>query len=203
MTKISTETGDMETLYLTPSEVLQETNILPRDLVTLALTSRSEQRKRRRLRQQRLNASTNTTKSGGSGNNPLINNSTIRRTMMELRSPPAAILPRNDCILLSFGSIRAVANRKAVYMFDTHTEVTISFAEHLSKVYRQRFINNTVRAHYIQQQQLLYDEENDAGYDNSDTEQYNNNIDKDNDYKDKNNNTTTKHKVWKIIINAS
>jgi magnesium transporter len=62
-------------------------------------------------------------------------------------------------------------------MFDTHTEVIISFAEHLSKVYRQRFVNNTVRAHYIQQQQLLYDEENDGC--DTDTEQCNDDIDSD------------------------
>lgn len=77
-----------------------------------------------------------------------------------MRQPPAAILPRNDCILLSFGSIRAVADRNFVYIFDTHKLVSQAFATQLSQMYHQRSVNDNIREEHHQQQQLLEEEEN-------------------------------------------
>ena len=119
-TRICTKSGEMESIHLTPSEILARTSILPRDLVSLALSTRNDRNKR------------------------------LSRLLTEntMRHPPAAILPRKDCILLSFGSIRAVAGRENVYIFDTHSQVTKSFAEHLSQVYPQRAVNHDVREKY-------------------------------------------------------
>jgi hypothetical protein len=94
-----------------------------------------------------------------------------------MRHPPAAILPRNDCILLSFGSIRAVAGRENVYIFDTHNQVTRSFAEHLSQVYRQRAANHAIREKYRQQQKLVEEEENNGNLHGSIFNQDNSNSD--------------------------
>ncbi|KAG7374092.1 hypothetical protein IV203_013187 [Nitzschia inconspicua] len=142
VTKISTTTGDLETVSLTPSEILHQTSILPRDLVSLALTTNRE-RQSRRMKTRR----------------PSILRSNL---LMEssMRQPPAAILPRKDCILLSFGSIRAVADRKFVYIFDTHKLVSQSFADQLSQLYHQRAVINNVRDEHCQQQRVLEEEEN-------------------------------------------
>jgi hypothetical protein len=142
VTKVCASTGDMKTVSMTPSEILNQTSILPRDLVGLALTTRRERRNRR-------------TKT--SGPSTMRTNLWIENVM---RQPPAAILPRNDCILLSFGSIRAVAGRQNVYIFDTHESVSQTFAEHLSQIYHQRAVNHAVRDEHCQQKQLLEEQEN-------------------------------------------
>ena len=49
--------------------------------------------------------------------------------------PPTAIRPRTDCILLSFGNIRAVAGRDSVYILDAHSPIAKSFAKDLAAVY--------------------------------------------------------------------
>jgi len=52
-----------------------------------------------------------------------------------LARPPTAILPRTDCILLSFGNVRAVAGRDSVFILDAHSPIANSFAKDLAAVY--------------------------------------------------------------------
>jgi hypothetical protein len=109
--RIAVDTGDVKTVSYTPSEILTRTNLLPRDLVSLALSSRRLQRRCR---------------TGG------------KNTLVATMRGPPAILPRRDCILLSFGPIRAVAERDFVYIFDIHNEVARSFAMEVSQVFQYR-----------------------------------------------------------------
>ena len=99
VTRVAYERGTMSSIQLPPTEILRRTSILPRDLVSLNLTSREEQ-----------------------------SNLSKRR----LVRPPTAILPRTDCILLSFGNVRAVAGRDSVYIFDGHSPIAKSFGKDLS-----------------------------------------------------------------------
>lgn len=100
VTEVGYSRGRLSTINLPPAEILKRTSILPRDLVSLNLTSREEQANKRRA---------------------------VR--------PPTAILPRTDCILLSFGNIRAVAGRESVYILDAHTRIAKSFAKDMSAVF--------------------------------------------------------------------
>lgn len=102
VTQVEYNKGRMSTIQLPPAEILKRTTILPRDLVSLHLTSREEQSNRNKRR---------------------------------LARPPVAILPRTDCILLSFGNIRAVAGRDSVYILDAHTRIAKSFAKDLSALF--------------------------------------------------------------------
>ncbi len=102
VTQVEYHRGRMSTIQLPPTEILKRTTILPRDLVSLHLTSREEQSSRNKRRMAR---------------------------------PPIAILPRTDCILLSFGNIRAVAGRDSVYILDAHTRIAKSFAKDLSALF--------------------------------------------------------------------
>ena len=132
--------GDMKTINLPPAEILKRTSILPRDLVSLNLTTRHERYMDMRTgKHQRTN-----------GN------------IFHARPPPTAILPRSSsstnvststlspnqdangsskhgtdksCILLSFGLCRAVATRYSVYLFDTHRPVAKEFANELSTIF--------------------------------------------------------------------
>jgi Mg2+ and Co2+ transporter CorA len=96
--------GRLSTIYLPPADILKRTSILPRDLVSLHLTSREER----------------------------YNGNSRRRGFVR---PPTAILPRTDCILLSFGNIRAVAGRDSVYVLDAHTQTSKSFAKDLAAIF--------------------------------------------------------------------
>ena len=131
VTKVSYD-GDMKTINLPPSEILKRTSILPRDLVSLNLTTRHERYMDLRTGKHRF---TN-------------------------RPPPTAILPRSGasssvttsdtgtsgsstsdnasdkaCILLSFGLCRAVATRHSVYLFDVHRPVAKEFAQELATIF--------------------------------------------------------------------
>lgn len=57
------------------------------------------------------------------------------RNKHRLVRPPTAILPRTDCILLSFGNVRAVAGRDSVYILDAHSMIADSFAKDLSAMF--------------------------------------------------------------------
>jgi magnesium transporter len=100
VTRVAYQAGHTSTINLPPEEILKRTSILPRDLVSLNLTSREEKSNKRRSAR-----------------------------------PPTAILPRTDCILLSFGNIRAVAGRDSVYILDAHSPIAKSFAKDLAAVY--------------------------------------------------------------------
>jgi hypothetical protein len=102
VTQVAYPSGRTSTIQLPPAEILKRTSILPRDLVSLNLTSREEQSNRNRRRMTR---------------------------------PSTAILPRTDCILLSFGNVRAVAGRDSVYILDAHSRIAKSFAKDLAAVF--------------------------------------------------------------------
>ncbi len=102
VTEVAYQQGNISSINLSPDEILKRTCILPRDLVSLNLTSREEQSNRNKRR---------------------------------LARPPTAILPRTDCILLSFGNVRAVAGRDSVYILDAHSMIADSFAKDLSAVF--------------------------------------------------------------------
>jgi hypothetical protein len=110
--------GGCSTIYLTPTELLKRTSILPRDLVSLHLTSRGEEQEQQQQKQQ-----------------PQAQQFQKRRRTAR---PPTAIVPRTDCILLSFGNIRAIAGRESVYILDAHTKMASSFAKDLAAVYHAR-----------------------------------------------------------------
>jgi uncharacterized protein Veg len=124
--KIDVTNGHLETVSYTPSEILTQTYLLPRDLVSLDLSSR---RLHRRCRPR-----TRAGSSSGGGNATTSSSSSVAT----MRAPPA-ILPRRDCILLSFGPIRAVAERDYVYIFDSYNnQIAASFAMEVSQIYQFR-----------------------------------------------------------------
>eukprot|EP00934_Nitzschia_sp_Nitz4_P000274 Nitzschia sp. Nitz4//scaffold85_size83877//39018//40535//NITZ4_005228-RA/size83877-processed-gene-0.24-mRNA-1//1//CDS//3329559134//274//frame0 len=104
--------GVISTINLPPGDILKRTSILPRDLVSLHLTSKDN---------QKVNG--------------------FNRRYKPAR-PPTAIMPRTDCILLSFGNIRAVAGRDAAYVFDAHSRVPASFSHDLSHLFRTDLTND-------------------------------------------------------------
>ena len=147
VTQMDYATGQMTTINLPPTEILKRTSILPRDLVSLNLTSRQE-----RYGDSANDGTTSSNVVGMQQNNfptDLRKNSrrllfrggggrTTTRTTLKAKlgmRPPTAILPRKDCILLSFGNIRAVAGRESVYIMDAHSEIAKSFAEDLSALF--------------------------------------------------------------------
>lgn len=103
VSEIQYNSGRLSTINLPPTEIMKRTNLLPRDLVSLQLTSREERYSKNPLRPRRA---------------------------------PTAILPRRDCILLSFGNIRAVAGHKSVWVLDAHGKISKSFAKDLSAVFK-------------------------------------------------------------------
>ncbi len=109
MTKINTRTGSTETIKISQTEIIQQTNLSPRDLVSLRLASETERSK------------------NWAGN-----------TLMEQMRHPPTIMARNDFILLSLGPVRAVAERYNVYLFDVHSKAASSFTKYLSEVYQKR-----------------------------------------------------------------
>lgn len=114
VTQMDYSNGHMTTINLPPAEILKRTSILPRDLVSLNLTSQQERY----------------------GNGIVGNVGTPLRGGAKFGfRPPTAILPRKDCILLSFGNVRAVAGRESVYIMDAHSEIAKSFAEDLSTLF--------------------------------------------------------------------
>ena len=107
--KVNANTGEIETLEMTQTEIMAETSLLPRDLVSLRLTTKKELRE-----------------------------SWIGHTLVEQMRYPPSIVARNDFILLSLGPLRAVAGLEAVYVFDVHNKNAKSFANSLSLLYRRR-----------------------------------------------------------------
>lgn len=103
VSEIQYSSGRLSTINLPPTEIMRRTSLLPRDLVSLHLTSREER---------------------------------YSGQVYRPRRPPTAILPRQDCILLSFGNIRAVAGYHSVYVLDAHGKISKSFAKDLSAVFK-------------------------------------------------------------------
>lgn len=109
VTKITTETGEIETIKMSQTEIMAQTALSPRDLVSLRLTSKKE----RKL-------------------------DWIGNTLMQQMRHPPTIMTRNNFILLSLGPVRAVAERNAVYVFDVHNKAASSFTKYLSGIYQRR-----------------------------------------------------------------
>jgi hypothetical protein len=109
VTKITTETGEIVTIKMSQTEIMAQTTLSPRDLVSLRLTSKKE----RKL-------------------------DWIGNTLMQQMRHPPTIMARNNFILLSLGPVRAVAERNAVYVFDVHNKAASSFTKYLSGIYQRR-----------------------------------------------------------------
>lgn len=100
--------GEMVTCSMQTSEILKDSCIYARDLVSLQLTTKQESRRGTQQQQKQQRAST-----------------LPRRTV-------SAILPRGTEILLSFGSIRAVVGTEHVWLFDAHSVSVKEFSRELS-----------------------------------------------------------------------
>lgn len=109
VTKITTETGESETIQMSQAEIMTQTTLSPRDLVSLRLASKKERRE-----------------------------DWIGNTLMEQMRHPPTIMARNNFILLSMGPVRAVAERNAVYVFEVHNKAARSFTKYLSGIYQRR-----------------------------------------------------------------
>ncbi len=109
VTKITTGTGEAETIQISQTEIIRQTSLSPRDLVSLRLATESERKR------------------DWAGN-----------TLMEQMRHPPTIMARNDFILLSLGPVRAVAEPHAVYLFDVHSKAADSFTKYLSEIYQKR-----------------------------------------------------------------
>ena len=107
--KIHTETGEIETIKMSQTEISMQTALSPRDLVSLRLSSKRERKE-----------------------------DWIGNTLMEQMRHPPTIMARNDFILLSLGPVRAVAEKNAVYLFDIHSKPASSFTKYLSEIYQKR-----------------------------------------------------------------
>ena len=109
VTKIITATGEIETTFLHPSEIMAETTMSPRDFVLLRLTSWNERTE-----------------------------NWVGKTLIEQMRHPPTIMARNDFILLTLGPVRAVCEKDVCYFFDVHSEAAKSFIKGLSRVYQER-----------------------------------------------------------------
>ena len=107
--KIDTETGEIETIKMSQTEIIMQTALSPRDLVSLRLSSKRERKEH-----------------------------WVGNTLMEQMRHPPTIMARNDFILLSLGPVRAVAEKNAVYLFDIYSKPASSFTNYLSEVYQKR-----------------------------------------------------------------
>lgn len=146
--------GTMDSVNLPPSEILKQTCILPRDLVSLDLTPREDLTPMPRIGVASdgvFNHDSDSENEDGEDKNKKISVENVESYSFASSSlwqrnrphnlsqrPLTAILPRVDSILLSFGNIRAVASRESVFILDAHTKVAQSFAEDLSRAFQQR-----------------------------------------------------------------
>jgi hypothetical protein len=103
--KVSYENGRIQAATLNTAELLRTARIYARELFTLNISSTQERRRQ------------SATKGGG-----------VRRAL-------AAIVTRDDLILLSFGNIRAVANLEEVLLLDAHNPAVKDFARKLGNAF--------------------------------------------------------------------
>jgi len=127
--KIQTETGAIEKIQMVQRDIMNETSLSPRDLVSLRLTSKKERRE-----------------------------AWVGNTLVDQMRHPPTITARDKLILLSLGTVRAVAGPHAIYVFDVHNKAARSFAEDLSNIYRQRSerINNNIQTHQEEPAELVF-----------------------------------------------
>ena len=107
----------LESLKL--SDILRNSSLHARDLFSLALTSshdvEEDNRRHRRRRTQQASSAGRT---------------------------PAAILPRGDEVVLSFGSIRALIGKDSGMIFDAHVPATQLLASEIANTFDQRVAEN-------------------------------------------------------------
>eukprot|EP00536_Pseudo-nitzschia_multiseries_P007428 jgi/Psemu1/287114/fgenesh1_pg.175_\ len=127
--KIETATGKVETIHMDQSAIMRQTTLSPRDLVSLRLTSKKERRE-----------------------------AWVGNTLVEQMRHPPTITAREKLILLSVGPVRAVAEPKAVYIFDVHSKAAKLFADDLSKLYQHRSerIESNVQLHQEEPAELVF-----------------------------------------------
>lgn len=133
---------ESETVNLDTATLLKEASVYARDLFfTLNLTSRQE-----RYQQQRVHVNGGSSGDGSSkgsiqststyhNNHYGSNTNVVRRTVSIIQSRKKKI------ILLSFGSIRAVAGLHDVLLFDAHLPTVRDFAHDLRNTFQSK--NNT------------------------------------------------------------
>ena len=107
--------GSLSLESLKLPDILRNSSLHARDLLTLALTSshdvEEDNRRHRRRRTQQASSAGRT---------------------------PAAILPRGDEIVLSFGSIRALIGKDSGMIFDAHVPATQLLASEIANTFDQR-----------------------------------------------------------------
>ncbi|KAL3937487.1 MAG: hypothetical protein SGBAC_007424 [Bacillariaceae sp.] len=157
--RISCLNGSMDSVNLPPTEILKQTCILPRDLVSLDLTPRQPQNPSPMPRigvygdgefvdndsDEDEDEKAQDNKTIGLEDPYSFSSSSLgqrNRPHTLSQRPLTAILPRVDSILLSFGNIRAVASRDSVFILDAHTKVAQSFADDLSKAFQHSAANS-------------------------------------------------------------
>jgi len=157
--RINCSDGSMDSINLPPTEILKQTCILPRDLVSLDLTPRQNPSPMQRIgvagEDDEDDNDSDSEDEDGEGNKTMTmmdNDSSYSFSSSSLwqrnrphhlsQRPLTAILPRVDSILLSFGNIRAVASRDGVFILDAHTKVAQSFAKDLSRAFKQNQRNS-------------------------------------------------------------
>ncbi|GKY94113.1 hypothetical protein MPSEU_000377600 [Mayamaea pseudoterrestris] len=107
--KVLYKNGRIEASTLSTADLLRSARIFAREMFTLNISSTQE-------RQRQSNS-----KSGGG----------VRRAL-------AAIVTRDDLILLSFGNIRAVANLEEVLLLDAHNPAVKDFAKKLGQAFSSK-----------------------------------------------------------------
>lgn len=111
--------GSLSLESLKLSDILRNSSLHARDLFSLALTSshdvEEDNRRHRRRRTQQASSAGRT---------------------------PAAILPRGDEVVLSFGSIRALIGKDSGMIFDAHVPATQLLASEIANTFDQRVAEN-------------------------------------------------------------
>ncbi len=117
VTKIC-EKGKVSHTILSISELLKSSSMHARDLFSLALTSRQEYEQRRRKHDESESK----------------RRSKLRRNKRSL----AAILPRDNEIIVSFGNVRAVITSNSGLLFDAHKPSIQLLAHGISQTFQSR-----------------------------------------------------------------
>ncbi|CAJ1968864.1 unnamed protein product [Cylindrotheca closterium] len=171
--RINCSDGSMDSVNLPPSEILKQTCILPRDLVSLDLTPRQNQSPMQRIgvvggeRDEYDNESDSDNEEvedskkitlEGNDSYSAASSSLWQRNRPQIMNqrPLTAILPRVDSILLSFGNIRAVCSRDSVFILDAHAKVAKSFAEDLSRAFQQSAANSETMTTPVDPPELIF-----------------------------------------------
>jgi len=144
VTEITYHESQKVTYPMTSMEIMKRTNLLPRDFVSLHLTSQKEQQEQQ-LQQENPSTTYDASSSSSSQRQPPLPHHHHQQQQQQQQQsrrrrrtrPPTAIVPRKDCLLVSFGTIRAVAGHDSVSILDAHTKMAESFANDLVSIYQK------------------------------------------------------------------